>query len=84
MLGLGDGEALQVVSKMAFHCTLIGFNVSRQDARTQRTIANDSLRRGGLALIFCATFVATASGWLGMIFEIGLRFRDSKHATFAQ
>ncbi len=51
MLGLGDGEALQVVSKMAFHCTLIGFNVSRQDARTQRTIANDSLRLSGVAAL---------------------------------
>ena len=51
MLGLGDGEALQVVRKMAFHCTLIGFNVSRQDARTQRTIANDSLRLSGVAAL---------------------------------
>ena len=51
MLGLGDGEALQVVSKMAFHCTLIGFNVSRQDARTQKTIANDSLRLSGVAAL---------------------------------
>ena len=36
MLGLGDGEALQVVSKMAFHCTLIGFNAKplrRKDAK---------------------------------------------------
>ena len=51
MLGLGDGEALQVVSKMAFHCTLIGFNVSRQAARTQKTIANDSLRLSGVAAL---------------------------------
>ena len=54
MLGLGDGEALQVVRKMAFHCTLIGFNAKpprRKDARTQKTIANDSLRLSGVAAL---------------------------------